>query len=70
MQYSSWYPGAGIQRTGKKGDCLAEGEEVGDVRDEGSSATGDGGQAAIPPTPVIMESKYVSLKAHDLKVRM
>ena len=28
-----------------------QGEEVGDGRAEGSSATGDGGQAAISPTP-------------------
>ena len=30
---------------------MAEGEEVGDGRDEESSATGDGGQAAISLMP-------------------
>ena len=43
---------------------------MGDGRDEGSSAIGDGGQAVISLTPVIMESTPISLKARDLKVRM
>ena len=51
VQHNSWYPGAGIEWAGKKSYWLEEGEEVGDGRAEGSSATGDGGQAAIPLTP-------------------
>ena len=53
MQYHSWYTGDGIEWTGKKSDCLEEGEEVGDGRAEGPSATGDGGQAAMSLTPDI-----------------
>ena len=51
VQYSSWHTGAGIKWTGKKSYWLEEREEVGDGRDEGSSAIGDGGQAAISLTP-------------------
>ena len=50
-QYKSWHTGAGIEWTGKKSYCLEEGEEVGDGRAEGSSAIGDGGQAAISLMP-------------------
>ena len=39
--------GAGIEWTEKKSYWLEEGEEVGDCRAEGSSATGDKGQAAV-----------------------
>ena len=42
--------GAGIEWTGKKSYWLEEGEEVGDGGAEGSSATGDGGQAAVSLT--------------------
>ena len=50
-QYSSpiqycWNTGAGIEWTDKMSYWLEEGEEVGDGRAEGSSAAGDGGQAA------------------------
>ena len=41
----------GIKWTGKKGDWLEEGEEVGEGRAEGSSAVGYGGQAAFSLTP-------------------
>ena len=51
VQYNSWHPGAGIEGTGKKSYCLEEGEEVGDGRAEGLSATGDGGRAAMSLTP-------------------
>ena len=51
VQYNSWHTGAGIEWTGKKSYCLEEGGEVGDGRAEGSSAIGDGGQAAISPMP-------------------
>ena len=47
VQYNSWHRVAGIEWTGKKSYWLEEGEEVGDGRAEGSSAIGDGGQAAI-----------------------
>ena len=47
MHDNSWHTGAGIKWTGKKSHWLQEGEEVGDRRAEGSSAIGDGGQAAV-----------------------
>ena len=47
VQYNSWHTRAGIEWAGKKSYWLEEGEEVGDGRAEGSSAIGDGGQAAI-----------------------
>ena len=50
IQYHGWYTGAAIEWTGKKSDWLEEGEEVGDGRAEGPSATGDGGQAAMSLT--------------------
>ena len=52
-QYNNWHTRAGIKRTGKESYCLEEGEEVGNDRAEGSSATGDGGQAAISLTPEV-----------------
>ena len=50
VQYNSWHTGAGIEWAGKKSYWLEEGEEVEDGRAEGSSAIGDGGQAAISLT--------------------
>ena len=50
-QYNSWHTGAGIEWTDKKSYYLEEGEEVGDGTAEGSSAIGDGGQAAISLMP-------------------
>ena len=49
VQYKSWHTEAGIKWIGKKSYWL----EVGDGRAEGSSAIGDGGQAAISVTPDI-----------------
>ena len=46
-----WHPGAGTQGTGNKSYLLEEGEDVGDGRAEGLSATGDGGQPAISLKP-------------------
>ena len=51
VQYNSWHTGAGIEWTGKKSYWLEEGEEGGDGRAEGSSAIGDGGQAAVSLMP-------------------
>ena len=51
VQHNSWPPGAGIEGPGRKSYWLEEGGEVGDGRAEESSATGDGGQAAISLTP-------------------
>ena len=51
VQYNSWHTGAGFERTGKKSYCLEDREEVGDGGAEGSSAIGDGGQAAISLKP-------------------
>ena len=51
VQYNSWHIRAGIEWTGKKSYWLQEGVEVGDGRAAGSSAIGDGGQAAISLTP-------------------
>ena len=51
VQYNSWHTGAVTERTGKKSYWLEEGEEVGDGRAEGSSAIGDGGQAATSLNP-------------------
>ena len=51
MQYNSWHTEAGIEWTGKTSYWLEEGEEVGDGSAEGSSAIGDGGQAAVSLTP-------------------
>ena len=53
VQYNSWHTGASIECPGKKSYRLEEGEEVGDGRAEGSSAIGDGRQAAISLTPDI-----------------
>ena len=50
MQQNSWYPGAGTERTGRTGYRLEEGEELGGGRAGGSSATGDGGRAAVSLT--------------------
>ena len=51
LQYNSWHTGTGIHWTGKKSYWLRAGKEVGDGRAEGSSAIGDGGQAAISLMP-------------------
>ena len=51
VQCNGWHTWASIEWTGKKSYWLEEGEEVGDGRAEGSSAVGDGGQAAISLTP-------------------
>ena len=51
VQYNSWHTGAGIEWTGKKIYWLEEGEK--DGRAEGSSAVGDGGQAAVSLMPDI-----------------
>ena len=45
--------GAGIEWTGKKSYGLEEGEEMGDGRTDGSSATRDRGQRAISLMPDI-----------------
>ena len=45
----------------KKSYCQEEGEEVGDGRAEGSSATGDGGQAAVSLTHTIMNFSSESI---------
>ena len=50
MLYNIWHTGAGIE-TGKKSYWLEEGERAGDGRAEGSSAIGDGGQAAVSLVP-------------------
>ena len=50
-KYSPWHTGADTEHTGKYSSCQEEGEEVGDGRAEGSSATGDGGRAAVSRTP-------------------
>ena len=47
VQYNSWCTEAGIEWTGKKCYWLEEEEGVGDGIAEGSSAIGDGGQAAV-----------------------
>lgn len=47
VQYNSWPIGAGIEWTDKKDYWLEERQEVGDGRAEGSSAIGDGRQAAV-----------------------
>ena len=43
---------------------------MGDGRAEGSSAIGDGGQAAISLTPELMERTLASLKVRNLKIRL
>ena len=53
IQYNSWHTEAGIERTSKKSYQLEWGEEVEDGRSEGSSAIGDGGQAAVSLTPEV-----------------
>jgi len=53
VQYNSWHTEAGIKWRGKKSCWLEEGEAVGDGRAEGSSAIGDGGQAAVSLRPDI-----------------
>ena len=45
---------------------MEEEEEVGDGRAEGSSATGDGGQAATSLMPDI-DGKFTPLKGQDFK---
>ena len=49
---------------------MEEGDEVGDSRNEGSSAIGDGGQAAMSLTLTLMEHMSASLQVHNLKIRM
>ena len=41
---------------------------MGDGRAEGSSAIGDGGQAAVSFMLMLMECMFASLKVHDWKV--
>ena len=60
IQYNSWHTGAGIEWTDKKSYYLEEGEEVGDGTAEGSSAIGDGGQAAISLMPDANDTGFVS----------
>ena len=50
VQYNNWHTEAGILWTDKMIYWLEEGEEMGDGRADGSSAAGDGGQAAISLT--------------------
>ena len=50
-QQNSRHTGAGIEWPGKKSYWPGEGEEVGCGGAEGSSTTGDGGQAASSLTP-------------------
>ena len=46
---------------------MEEGEEVGDGRAEGSSATGDGGQAAISLTPDVGEMHICIFESSQLE---
>ena len=52
VQYNNWHTGVGIEWTAKKSYWLEEGGKVGGGR-EGSSAIGDGGQAATSLNPDI-----------------
>ena len=45
--YYSWHTEAGTEWTGKMSYWLEDGKKVGDGRAEGSSATGNGRQAAM-----------------------
>ena len=69
-QPNGWNIRAGIEWTGKKSYWLAEGEEVGDGRAEGSSATGSEGQAEFCSCLTLMECKLIFLKVQNLKVHM
>ena len=51
VQYNNWHTEAGILWTDKMIYWLEEGEEMGDGRADGSSAAGDGGQAAASLMP-------------------
>ena len=53
VQYNSWHTEASVKWRGKKSCWLEKGEAVGDGRAEGSSAIGDGGQAAFSLRPDI-----------------
>ena len=66
-QYSSWHTGASMEGTGKKSYWLEEGEEVGDDRAEGSSARGDGEQAAITLMPDINGTHVHIIKSSQLE---
>ena len=46
---------------------MEEGEEVGDSRAEGSSATGDGGQAAVSLMPDVDGTRSSSLLEPDAR---
>ena len=41
---------------------------MGDGRAEGSSATGDGGQAAVSLCLMLMTHVFLSLKVHNLNI--
>ena len=66
VQYN-WHTGACTEWTGKKSYWLEEGEEVGDCRAEGSSAIGDGGQAAISLTPDVGEMHICIFESSQLE---
>jgi len=67
VKYNSGHPGSGIQGTGKKSYWLEEGEEVGNGRAEGSSAIGDGGQAATSCMPDVDGTGSGSLLEPDAR---
>ena len=60
----------GIKWTGKKGDWLEEGEEVGDGRAEGWSAIGDRRQAALSLTSDVDGTGSGPLLAPDARLRL
>ena len=62
VQYKSWHAGT-VNRT--EAVLMEEGEEVGDGRAEGSSATGDGGQAAVSLMPDVDGTRSGSLLEPD-----
>ena len=72
VQYNRWHTEVGTKWTGKKSYWIEERKEVGDGRDEGSSATGNGGQATISLTPDVDEMCvciFESLQFEGLYVR-
>ena len=56
----------GVNRT--EALLMEEGEEVGDGRAEGSSATGDGGQAAVSLMPDVDGTRSGSLLEPDFQL--
>lgn len=73
VQYNSWHTDRGWHRVNRQEALLtrgrdSRGEEEGEGRAEGLSATGDRGEAAISLT--LAEWTFTPLKVQNLKVLM